>query len=105
MIGIELLHGCSTYPRGSGRNEEQIRVLGHGREGRIGIFENEFSVGVLLPGGQHGLLVGRGGIHRKLLSAAGRDVTNGKLEIVSEQPSVILGRERAWAGTESPSRP
>jgi hypothetical protein len=33
-------------------------MLGHGSEGRVRILEHEFSVGVLLPSGQHSLMVG-----------------------------------------------
>jgi len=52
-------------PSYAGRNDEHVRMLGHRREGRIRIFEHEFSVGVLLPGGQHGLLLGRELVHWK----------------------------------------
>jgi hypothetical protein len=68
MLGVELAHGHSAYPRGTGRNYKYIGVLGHGRESRIGIFEHEFSVGVLLPGDQHSLLVRCEVTHWELLS-------------------------------------
>ena len=55
-------------PARPGRNEEHIGVFGHRRESRIRVFEHEFGVGVLLPGGQHGLLVGREGTHPQFLS-------------------------------------
>jgi len=45
------MHGRSTYSHYAGRNEQHVRMLGHRHESRIGIFENEFGVGVLLPGG------------------------------------------------------
>jgi hypothetical protein len=59
FIGEELMRGSSTYSPYAGRNDEHIRMLGYRREGRIGIFEHEFGVGVLLPGRQHLLLIGR----------------------------------------------
>jgi hypothetical protein len=59
FIGVELMRGRSTYSPYAGRNDEHIRMLGYRREGRIGIFEHEFGVGVLLPGRQHLLLIGR----------------------------------------------
>jgi hypothetical protein len=35
------MHGRSTSSPYPGRNDEHIRMLGHCREGRIGIFEHE----------------------------------------------------------------
>jgi len=67
MIGIELMHACPARSARPGRYGEHIRVLGHRSEGRIRIFEHEFGVGVLLPDGQHSLLVWRELIHRKFL--------------------------------------
>jgi hypothetical protein len=50
FIGVKLSHGRSTYPHDPGRHEEQIRVFGLCRERRVGIFQHEFGIGVLLPG-------------------------------------------------------
>jgi hypothetical protein len=71
MVGVELMHLGSAHPHGPGRNHENVRVFGHRRESRIRIFEHEFGVSVLLPGGQHGLLVERELIHRTFLCVAG----------------------------------
>jgi hypothetical protein len=66
FIGIELVHTCPTHAAHPGRNEKHIRILDHGSERRIRIFEYELGVRMLLPRGQHGLLVGCKIIHRKL---------------------------------------
>jgi hypothetical protein len=65
-IGIELVHTCPTHAAHPGRNEKHIRILDHGSECRIRIFEHEFGVRMLLPRAQHRLLVGCEMIHRKL---------------------------------------
>jgi hypothetical protein len=66
LIGIELVHTCPTHAARPGRNEKDIRILDHGSERRIRIFEYELGVRMLLPRGQHRLLVGCKIIHRKL---------------------------------------
>ena len=90
LIGVELTHARPAGPTGPGRNGEHIGVLGHRDEGCIGIFEHEFGMGVLLPRGQHSLLVRCEVIHRKFLSIGTRS-DEGEAGIVSERPSVILG--------------
>ena len=49
VTGIELAHSYPTHPALPGRNGKHIRIFGHRSEGRIGAFEHEFCVGVLLP--------------------------------------------------------
>src|SRR5262249_1736284 len=88
MVGVELTHSCPADPHGTGRNDEHIRVFGHGREGRIGILEHEFSVGVLLPGGQHSLLVEREVAHWELLSTADGICRLGR-GIVGDEPRCV----------------
>src|SRR6266436_2994424 len=56
FIGVELVDGGSTD---AGRDKKYVWVFGHRRERRLRVFEYEFGVGMLLPGGQHGLLIGR----------------------------------------------
>jgi hypothetical protein len=64
LPGIELAHTSPTRSAHSGGNAEHIGIRGHGRERCIGILEDELSVGVLLPGGRHGLTAERDVVHR-----------------------------------------
>src|ERR1700730_18232015 len=59
LICVEIAHRRPARPGGPGRNGEDIRIFGHGRESRIRILKYEFRIGVLLPGSQHSLLVWR----------------------------------------------
>ena len=69
FIGVKLSHGRSTDPHDPGPYEEHIWVFDHCRERRVGIFQHVFGIGVLLPGSQHYLLVGRDNFSLEVLSA------------------------------------
>ena len=78
LIGIELAHSDPTRPAVA--QGMHVRIFCHRREGCVSIFEHELGVGVLLPSGQHSLLVGCRVTHRKFLylmlaASVGRNVT------------------------------
>jgi hypothetical protein len=64
LIRIERMNTRPTIPARSGRNKDHVRILSHRSKSSIGIFEYKFSVGVLLPGSQHQLMLGREITHR-----------------------------------------
>jgi hypothetical protein len=79
FIRIERTNSGPAYPSYSGGDHEDVRVFGHRCESRIRIFEYEFGVGVLLPGGQHGLLIEREATHRKIPFGGRSVMANEKL--------------------------
>src|SRR5262249_15855694 len=78
--------------------------LCHSRESRVCVFKDEFSVSVLLPSGQHGLLVECEGTHRKLPFHGGRDM----MSAGRKSFSAVGATWERWAATSplgSQSRP